>query len=199
MKLYYSKTSPFARKVQIVAHRLGLESRLELVQTDVFGDTSQYRAVNPLIKIPALEMDNGEFLVNSPFICQYLASLRPGTEVFPLAPELWTALHLQAVADGGADAAVLRRMETQRSPDKRDPQFDRRQKEKIQNALEHLEQNLFQLSRQDLRIAEISAICFLDYLQLRFSHEKWNERFPRLHQWVQGWAERSQVVRVTKP
>lgn len=200
MKLYYSKTSPFARKVILTASVLGLEKRMELVVTDVFGETSQYKSKNPLIKVPAFELDSGEMLVNSPFICQYLASLKSGNSVFPQGAELWTALNIQAVADGGTDAAVLRRVETtMRSPDKYDRKFDLRQKEKVHNAFEYLEKNLFKLSSQNLGIAEMSAICFADYVAFRFGHEKWENQFPRLFAWVKAWNERNKAVKDTLP
>lgn len=199
MKLYYSKSSPFARKVRLAAQVLGLDGKLELVLVDVFGDTAQFRNINPLIKIPALEMETGETLVNSPFICQYLASLKPGQNLYPQAPELWQALNFQAVADGGTDAAVLRRMESLRSPDKQDSKFNRRQNEKIENALEFCEDNLFRLSQQDLTIAEISVICFVDYVQFRFGHEHWDQKFPKLFSWVQGWNGRNSLAKETAP
>lgn len=200
MKLYYSKTSPFARKVILTASELGLEKRIELIVTDVFGDTTAYKSKNPLIKIPAFELDSGEMLVNSPFICQYLASLKSGNSVFPQGPELWTALNIQAVADGGTDAAVLRRVETaMRSPDKFDKKFDSRQKEKVTNAFEYLEKNLFKLSTSTLGIAEMSTICFVDYVNFRFAQEKWDNQFPRLFAWVKTWSERNKMVKETCP
>jgi len=53
MKLICSPISPYARKVMIY----------------IAGD-------NPLGKIPALEWQPGQFLFDSPVICEYLDSLR---------------------------------------------------------------------------------------------------------------------------
>ena len=40
-------------------------------------------ARNPLGKIPALELDNGEALFDSPVICEYLDSIQDGATLFP--------------------------------------------------------------------------------------------------------------------
>lgn len=61
MKLWYSTTSPFVRKVRAVAHFHGLDSQIELLQTTkAFAFDSGQNAVNPLGKIPALQKDDGK-------------------------------------------------------------------------------------------------------------------------------------------
>lgn len=200
MKLYYSKSSPFARKVQITAAVLGIKKKMELIPTDVFIPPADFRKINPLIKVPALEMDSGEMLVNSPFICQYLAQTTPGGhKIFPLGPDLWPALNIQAIADGGTDACVARRWEAHiRAPDKFDSKFDRRQQEKVKNALEFFESNLFHFSRTELTIKEISLICFVDYILFRFAHENLDNEFPRTFAFVKKWNE-NPLVKESSP
>jgi glutathione S-transferase len=195
MKLYFSPSSPFARKVRLAAAVLGIKNKLELVPTDVFQPSPSYKRINPLVKVPALEMENGEMLVNSPFICQYLAQKTPGGhKLFPVGPELWKSLNFQAVADGGLDAAVLRRWEAHvRTPGKFDAKIDLRQKVKVENALEFFESQVTALSKETLTIREISVLCFVDYLNFRFSHENWNHRFPRVFAWAQKWNEKADV------
>lgn len=194
MKLYFSPTSPFVRKVRLAAEALGLTEQIELVPTDVYTNISLYKNINPLIKIPALETKSGEILTNSPFICQYLASLKPGTTFWPQGDQLWKALQFQSIADGGMEAAVLRRYESLRSPDKFDSKFDYRQKEKILNALEYLQNHLPQLSTENLGIAEVSTISFIDYLHLRYANEKLQDLFPRIFEWAKKWNEKPGVM-----
>lgn len=200
MKLYYSKSSPFARKVRIVAAVLEIQDKIELVSTDVFNPPTEYKKINPLIKVPALETDSGETLTNSPFICQYLAQVTPGGQkIFPLGPELWTSLNIQSIADGGTEACVARRWEAHvRSPDKFDPKIDQRHNEKIKNALEFFENNLFQFSKSELTIKEISLICFVDYINFRFSHENFENLFLRTFNQVREW-NKIPIVKATSP
>ena len=62
MKLSYSPTSPYARKVRAVAHLKGLAERIELVAIDTWSVPQSLRAANPLGKIPCLERDDGTSL-----------------------------------------------------------------------------------------------------------------------------------------
>lgn len=198
MKLYLSKTSPFARKVRMTAHALDLHKEIEMISVDVYQKDDSYKKINPLIKIPALETRQGDTLTNSPFICQYLASLKSESLFFPRGNDLWKALNVQSIADGGMEAAVLRRYETSRSPDKFDVSFDNRQKEKIHNALEYLQNNLMSISKSELGIQEVSVICFVDYLHLRYSNEKLQNYFPRIFEYVEAW-QKNPIVKESSP
>ena len=56
MKLFYSATSPYVRKVMVCAHELGLAGKIELLSTAVspVETNATLAAENPLMKIPAL-------------------------------------------------------------------------------------------------------------------------------------------------
>ena len=68
MRLYYSPNSPYARKARIIIHELGLGSRVEERIVKLPAD-AEFRAVNPLGKIPALVLDDGSAIFDSPVIC----------------------------------------------------------------------------------------------------------------------------------
>ena len=71
MKLCYSTTSPFVRKVHVLAIETGLIDRIELVKT-VTTDP-ELGKLNPLNKVPALVLDDGSPLFQSsqkPVICR---------------------------------------------------------------------------------------------------------------------------------
>src|ERR1700759_828996 len=108
MKLYTNAASPFARKCRIVAHELDL--KLEEIRTLPFNDPD-FRRINPLGKIPALVLDDGSVLIDSPVICEYLnhkggGKFFPGMHLFKDPAARWKSLGLQALGDGLADAAV---------------------------------------------------------------------------------------------
>ena len=158
MKLFFSKHSPFARKVRIVSNVLGIQNKIELIATDIFNPPVNYKSVNPLIKVPALEMADGRMLTNSPFICQYLSQTTPGGQkIFPLGPELWSALNVQSIADGGSDAAVARRWEMHlRSSEKFDKKIDRLRLLPGQDLKKEL--NLF-AQKMNLKAAFVVSCC----------------------------------------
>src|SRR3569623_758060 len=108
MKLYSNAASPFARKCKVIAQELGL--KLEEVRTLPMQDP-EFRRVNPLGKIPALQLDDGSILIDSPVICEYLnhvggGKFFPGMSIWRNTTGRWKALGLQALGDGLADAAV---------------------------------------------------------------------------------------------
>ena len=111
MKLFYSSHSPFVRKVRVTAAVLGLDDRIEIVETPTtpVATDPAVVAANPLGKIPALTTDDGETLYDSRVICEYLISLAGNETLLPSGgPARWAALRLQALADGLMEAAILR-------------------------------------------------------------------------------------------
>src|SRR5580693_8379351 len=95
MKLRYSPTSPFVRKVTVAAYELGLDSRIERIPTAVAPTKRNDDVVreNPLVKIPALTTDDGLVIYDSPVICEYLDTLHGGAKLFPAAGKArWIAL-----------------------------------------------------------------------------------------------------------
>ena len=73
MRLYYSPTSPYVRKVMVLLHETGMLDQVELISvggTPVDTGTLPL-ALNPLGKIPALERADGPALHDSRVICRY--------------------------------------------------------------------------------------------------------------------------------
>jgi hypothetical protein len=85
MKLRYSPTSPFVRKVMVAAIETGLIERIEKIPTAVtpIKPNDDVARDNPLVKVPALTTDDGLILYDSPVICEYLDSLNGGAKLFP--------------------------------------------------------------------------------------------------------------------
>ena len=69
VKLRYSPTSPFVRKVQVTAIELSLDSRIELVPTNTADPTTDLSKENPLCKVPSMMLDDGMVLYDSAVIC----------------------------------------------------------------------------------------------------------------------------------
>ena len=85
MKLTYSPASPFARKVRIAAIELGLIDKIEFVPATVVPGqpNDEYSQINPVKKLPALILDNGDVIVNSYVISEYLDELAGGGKLVP--------------------------------------------------------------------------------------------------------------------
>ena len=84
MKLYYSPSSPYARKVRVVALETKLDKKIEMVNVALtpVAPNADVDKHNPIGKIPALSV-KGMDLFNSPVICEYLDSQHKGRKLLP--------------------------------------------------------------------------------------------------------------------
>ncbi|MSO93934.1 MAG: glutathione S-transferase [Rhodospirillales bacterium] len=198
MRLWYTPTSPYGRKVMVTAIEAGLDKKIE-IRSDYTKDPERnlWRD-NPLGKIPALALDNGKTLIDSPVICEYLDSINRKKKLFPAKGwRRWTALHQQAIADGVMDAALLRRTESLRPESLRSQDVDTLHKGKVARALDLLEKDAKELSG-GLTIGQVAVACALGYLDLRFAADEWRKGRPKLAAWYGKIAKRPSFAR-TKP
>jgi glutathione S-transferase len=142
VQLYFTPNSPYARKARIIIHELGLKQAVEEVSITLPADET-FRKINPLGKIPALVLDGGSVIYDSPVICEYLDELGGGA-FFPRsgAPR-WRALTLQALGDGLADAVVRRNQERRLPQGRRSAEVLERQTKAIEAAFGALERDVF--------------------------------------------------------
>ena len=98
--------SSFVRRVALALRIYGLP--FEHRPWSSFGDAGQIRAYNPLTRVPTLVLDDGEALVDSHMILDYLDGLMPADRaMFPRTePDRRKALRIAALATGMADKAV---------------------------------------------------------------------------------------------
>jgi glutathione S-transferase len=193
MKLYYSATSPFVRKVSVFAIEAGLAERLERIPTNPWVADKALLADNPLSKIPALVTDDGLVLYDSRVICEYLDTLHREPRLIPeegLAR--WRALRLQALGDGIMDAAVLRFLERKRPPAQQSPDWDLSQELAVSRALDWLETQVADWP-PIVTIGEITIGCALGYLDFRFGDEPWRDEHPDLAHWFSDFAARASM------
>ncbi len=194
MKLNYSGTSPYVRKVMVCLKELGLQDRVELVHTDVWDPTTEIGKVNPLGKVPALTLDDGHILCDSPVICEYLDEVVPEVVLFPAPGKArWKALHFQAMGDGITDAGVLRLLEGRRPQNEQSPGWVERQTTVVNRGLDMLENEVDALSGGPLTIGQISVACCIGWLIFRFGREEVLSTRPRLAEWFDRFSERASM------
>ena len=193
MKILFSPTSPFVRKCLVSAHELGLAERIELLPSNAHpvNRDAAIVAVNPLGKVPTFFADDGTVLYDSRVICEYLDDLAGGGRLFPRSgPARWTALRLQALADGVLEAALLARYEEVARPEGlRWPDWRRAQLDKAHTTLQALDGDAGSLAGR-VDIGTLSLACMLWYLDLRFAELGWRERYPAVAAWAQDFGRR---------
>ncbi|MGQ4273295.1 glutathione S-transferase [Terrihabitans sp. B22-R8] len=186
--LRYSPASPFARKVRIAAAVLGLSDRIEVVNTDTMDPADDVRQQNPLGKIPVLVFDNGDTLYDSRVIVDYLDGLAGGGKIIPKGTARLAALKLEALADGIADAALLRVYETRYRPG-HEPHagWMELQSGKVERGLKSLEPGPLPEIDEVPDVGAIALACTLGYFDLRVPG--WRENYPNLAAWVDGFED----------
>jgi glutathione S-transferase len=197
LTLRTSPASPFGRKVKIVASLVGLSERIEMADADTTNPSDTLRQQNPLGKIPALILENGEVLYDSRVIVEYLDYLAGGDKVLPTGWERFAALRQQALADGIMDAALLQVYEGRWRPeDRRELKWVEHQMGKVQRGLDHAEAHL-SMPSPNLHIGHIAQACALGYLDLRMGGS-WRKNYPKLVAWLADFEARVPVFAKTR-
>ena len=196
MLLRSSSASPFARKVRIAAIALGLSDRIEIIPADTSDPADSLRAQNPLGKIPTLVLEDGRALYDSAVILEYLDSLAGGGKIIPAGRERFETLTRAALADGVADAAILKIYEQRwREEAAHSARWLDHQSGKISRGLGALEADSPRADAAD--VASISLACALGYLDLRFAGA-WRQERPRLVAWLDTFSESVPAFEATR-
>ncbi len=197
MKLIASLTSPFARKVRIVLAEKQLEH--QLVVDIPWNQETQVPRFNPLGKVPVLVINEEEHtsLFDSRVIVEYLERLVPSPMLIPKAAEAYIKTKRQeALADGIADAAATIFIEQKRPQALQSVEWIARQRQKIDLGLQAMSQvlgdKLFFVG-DELSLADISSVCCLGYLDLRFADIAWRAQYPNLANFMTRLADRESI------
>lgn len=182
-RLCWSPTSPFVRKVTILAHETGLFPEIELLPKNVWAADTDIGEVNPLGKVPALILEDGTVVFDSPVILDYLDGQHGGQRMLPEhGPARLRALTVQALADGVLDALVLRLLESRRPEALRSADWTARQMRAVGRGLDQLEREA-EVFGEGLDVGKIAAIALLGYLDFRFPADDWRLGRPGLAAW----------------
>ena len=182
MKLFGSLTSPFVRKVRIVAIEKRLD--LELMVDDVWGPESKLGDINPLAKVPTLLVDDTA-VYDSAVIVEYLDARAPTHKLVPDGNRDRTAVRtLESLADGLCDAAITMMLEKRFHPGEMlSEAWMERQAAKVDRALARMSLTLEKrqwMHGNSYTLADIACGVALLYLELRFPENTWRTTYPNL-------------------
>jgi glutathione S-transferase len=188
VKLHFSPTSPYVRKVRAVAHEKGLTDRIELLSSSPWVE-NDLPAANPSGRVPALITDDGTALFDSRVICEYLDDMGGGDTLFPKGGNRWQVLRTASIAEGILDAGVSIANERRKDEAHWSDWYIGRQKDKINRSLDLLEAEVGTLSGP-LDIAQIGVGVALDYIEFRGHVDDWRAGHPKLTAWHETFAKR---------
>jgi len=194
MKLYFKPTSPYARKVRVVAVEAGLIGQITTEEPPLRDAATEFWRVNPTGMIPALMTDDGDVVVESNVICEYLDSLNKGRRLFPEEPaRRWRALKLNALADTVIGAHVARVREGWRPEASRDMKMIELERNRVVNVLDALEGD-DSLMNEPLNIGHVTLGCALSVGDRRFPKEDWRSGHPKLAKWYAAFNARESMT-----
>lgn len=201
LRLFHSPTSPYGRKVMVLLMETGQLDDVTLVAAtgNPLDPGSMPLAQNPLGKIPALELEDGQAIHDSRVICRFFDH-RAGGRLYPEPPTLWPVLTLEATADGVLDAAILMVYEMRIRPEElRFYKWSEGQWAKIVRALDAIETLWAAHLSGPLDMGHVAVGCALGYLDLRHGPRDWRQGRPGLAHWFAAFSERPSMAATVPP
>jgi len=169
MKLLYTKRSPYARKVRVLALENGIH--LDFIDEDLANKSKQLLDSNPLGKVPTLILDNGDTIFDSVVICQYLDEQAGKTKLIPVSGKArFDVLKWEAMADDMVTIAIYAYMEKVRHPKDFHSQLVANSENSILKAYQYIETHLNDL--KEFNLASIAVACAIGYIHFRLPHLK---------------------------
>ncbi|MCB1682762.1 MAG: glutathione S-transferase N-terminal domain-containing protein [Alphaproteobacteria bacterium] len=190
MKLFYTPTSPYARKVRVVAIEKGLKDKIELVIAPPAENPPELQKTNPLGAVPALQLENGESLYDSPVICAYLDSLSKDNPLYPSSGiEKFRAMRAEALANGIMESGVAIVYERRRTDTGISQKIVDKHLKAIDRAIPVLEAECPAFG-EAVTIAQIAYATALGYISFRLPEISWETKAPKLAKWAETFSER---------
>jgi glutathione S-transferase len=190
MRLHGTLTSPYVRRVRIVAAELGLP--VALVQSD----PALLPAVTPIWKVPVAELGAGETVLDSGVIVRTLIGRHGWGELAAdVAGREIDEANLRTVIDGALDAAINLFYVVRR--DGADPQLPylRKQADRVDSAMGWVSERVVGGStRADggFGLTEVALVTTLEWMRFR---DAWPvERHPALVAALHAWQGRPSVA-----
>jgi len=177
MKLIGSLASPYTRKVRIVLAEKKIDYDFEI--DNPWKADATAAKLNPLGKVPVLELDDGRTLFDSRVIVGFLDNASPISRLVPAENrERVEARRWEALADGVLDAGVLARLENQREAKLRSAPWIERQMGKVRAGLAAMDSELGDKPwcvGNGYTLADIALGVCLGWLDFRYPKMDWKK------------------------
>ena len=195
MKLTFSPASPFARKVRIAAIELGVIDKIELMPATVAPGTAneEYSRITPLKKLPVLITNDGDVILDSYVIVEYLNEMVGGSLIPDYGPRRWQAKTNHSLINGMLDSMLLCRYEKMVRP--QGLQWQAWSDDHWNRAWTGMArfENMPDVLNGPFDISQIGLVCVLGYADFRFADCGWRKAYPKLVAFHQKMLERPSV------
>jgi glutathione S-transferase len=199
MKLVGSRTSPYVRKVRVILAEKNLPC--DFIEESAWNADTTVPRYNPLNKVPALVLDDGESIYDSAVISEYLDAVTGGS-LLPKEPAARARVRRdEALGDGIADAGITAFLERKRELSRQDAAWIARQMSKVNAGIEALAKALGTrpyLGGDAPNLGDIACACALFWTEFRMPELGLRDAHPNLRAWAQRMEARA-AFSATRP
>jgi len=195
MKLTFSPLSPFARKVRIAAIELGLIDKIELVAATLAPGTvnEEYSRITPLKKLPVLITNDGDVILDSYVIVEYLNETAGGALIPAYGRKRWQVKTDHSLIQGMLDSMLLCRYEKAVRPQGLQWQaWNEDHWNRVWAGMARYEKR-DDVLEGPFDIVQIGLACVLGYADFRFADCGWRKAYPKLDAFHQKMLQRPSV------
>ncbi len=176
--------SPFVRRVAVTLNHYHMPFKRNPLS--IFRNAAEVQKINPLLRVPALILENGETLIDSHAIIDHLDEMAgPARALTPRhGPERRHVLQAVYLAAGIAEKVVQLFLERLNHPDKAlAKEWEKRLLSQINTSLEKLEHDCGTPWFFDSKLsqADVTTACMLMHMKLRVPECFPATKYPKLH------------------
>ena len=194
MKLRWSPTSPFVRKVVVLMKEKGIEGAVEKEKSNPLSKDDRAATPSPLGQIPCLITDDGASIYDSPVIMEYLDVECDGPVMLPRSGAgRWTVLPRQALAAGMITSMVVCFVASLKKPDRRSGGILAHNKAIVVNGIAAVEDDVGAFA-SDIDVGTISVAVALAFADQTFPEDDWRTDCPALEAWFDEFNRRPSMT-----
>lgn len=197
MRLIGSNTSPYVRKARLVLLEKGIQHTYVIDPPS--EPTSQVPRFNPLGRIPALILDDGNCVFDSTVIADYADTLNDTPILIPRNDVMarMRVKRWESLADGIMDSAIVVRNEQLRLQVTQLAATLDLHNSAVTRTLAYIAEQLGQrewCEGDSITLADLALTSALLYLDLRQPERDWRDAHPNLSAWLKRMSARPSVT-----
>jgi glutathione S-transferase len=202
MRLFYTEGSPFARILRVAIIEKGLGARIPSVAVTLRDPASALLPYSPVGMVPALELDDGTILTESPLILPYLDTLHTGAKLLALdGSDGWRGMAELGQAMGFLGGIAVWNRALRPPPDERSPGVIAYEESRANRTADSLEQRVTAgaYSGPTIDGAQITLGAALGFCDRRHRVFAWRDNRPALAAWYERIAARPSFAATIPP
>ncbi len=197
LELFGTLTSPYVRRVRILAHEFGIEP--VWVDTSTEAGQAALRQLTPLWKVPAARID-GATVLDSAVICRTLLRLFGPGPLAPFDPEEVETQNLITVVDGALDSLINAFYLRKDGIDADQVAYVKKQHDRASAALAWVGARVhgpWLTPAQRLGLPEIALVTALEWMTFRHTYDV--QQQPALAAFLEHHASRPSIKNTAPP